>query len=67
MSFGFKIKKINKENVIINVFGDAGTKRDQKTHKYVNYPKFTLDINSYKEFATHTFDYGIIYKLELVK
>jgi hypothetical protein len=67
LAFGFKVKKINKENVIIQVFGDAGTKRDPKTHKYVNYPKFTLELNTQKEFATHTFDWGLIYTLELVK
>jgi hypothetical protein len=65
--FGFKIKKFNKDSVKIKVYGDAGKKRDPETRKYKNYPPFILELNSKKEFRTHTFDWGIHYIIELIK
>ena len=61
LNFSFIVKKINEDEVVLEVGGDAGTGLKGAT------TNIALKRDEERDFATKTNDYGVVYTLSLVK
>ena len=65
LNFSLKVKKLNKDSVILEVSGEAGGEQKEDSFGYTS-KEITLKLNENVGFATKTKDFGINYEVGLV-
>lgn len=66
INFSIKVKELNKDNVVLEVSGEAGGEQKEDCFGYTS-KLITLKLNENRGFATKTKDFGINFEISLLE